>query len=103
MNKELVILLLNAATIFGFSALIAFAASYLIKWFTPKANEGDKIIENKRPWYFINKVEIGFLVLNLVLGFFNLYPDIPSGILAGACAAVAWYLVLTIPNLFKKI
>lgn len=93
---------IKATEILGTTALIGLVGSYLAKWFSKKVKEGDVIFEIKRPWYQLSKVEWSFVALNLIIGGYRLYPDIPSGLLAGSIAAIAWYLILTIPNLFKK-
>ena len=96
-------LFIKALEILGVTALFGFVGGYLAKWFSPKVKEGDIIIDIKKQWYKLSKVEWSFVSLNLIIGGYSLYPDIPLGLIAGSIAAIAWYLILTIPNLFKKI
>ena len=95
-------LFIKAVEILCATAIFGFVGSYLAKWFSPKVKEGDVIFEIKRQWYQLSKVEWSFVALNLIIGGYILYPDIPTGLIAGSIAAVTWYLILTIPNLFKK-
>lgn len=103
MNIELTILLINAGTIWATTGFIGFVGSYVAKWVSPTNKEGDEILEVQTPWYRITKVEWGFVALNLLVGGYQFYPDISLGTLAGAIAAIAWYLILTIPDLFKRL
>jgi hypothetical protein len=102
MSVEFVEVIIEAGTVFATTAVIGLIVSTLAKWFSKKKDKAHDDIKNFKPWYYLSKEEWWFVSINIFVGVYHQLPNIFLGLIIGFLAAVMWYLILTIPQIFEK-